>query len=79
MIVADRDRLRPVRLGVEVASAIWKAHGSAFQLDDAKTLLGSAETIARIRAGDDPAAIASAWSSDEATWRLKRAPYLLYR
>jgi hypothetical protein len=29
------------------------------------TLLGSKATIARIRAGDDPVAIAASWSADE--------------
>ena len=35
--------------------------------------------IARIRAGDDPAAIAASWGAAEARWRLLRAKYLLYR
>ena len=41
-------------------------------------LLGSQSAIARIRAGDDPAAVASSWAGDEAKWRLTRAKYLLY-
>ena len=32
----------------------------------------------RIKAGDDPAAIAASWSGAEARWRLLRAKYLLY-
>ena len=32
----------------------------------------------KIRAGDDPAAIAASWAADEAKWRLTRAKYLLY-
>jgi hypothetical protein len=34
--------------------------------------------LARIRAGEDPAAIAASWAQDEAAWRLTRAKYLLY-
>ena len=34
--------------------------------------------LAKIRAGEDPAAIAASWAPDEARWRLTRAKYLLY-
>ncbi len=78
MIVTDRERIRPVRVGVEIASALVKLYGQQFKLEDAATLLGSAATLARIRAGDDPASIAASWSADEAKWRLLRAKYLLY-
>jgi len=78
IVVADRERLRPVRLGLEVAAALSTLYGSEFKLEDAAYLLGSRAAIARIRNGDDPAAIASSWSADEAKWRLTRAKYLLY-
>ncbi len=79
LIVTDRASLRPVRLGVEIAAMLHKMYGAAFELDAAERLFGSREGIARIRAGDDPAAIAASWSVAEARWRLLRAPYLLYR
>jgi uncharacterized protein YbbC (DUF1343 family)/CubicO group peptidase (beta-lactamase class C family) len=78
LIVADRDRLRPVRLGLEIASALSRLYGAQFRLEDAATLFGSKAMLARVRAGDDPAAIAAAWAQGEATWRLTRAKYLLY-
>jgi uncharacterized protein YbbC (DUF1343 family) len=78
MIVTDRDRLRPVRVGLEIASALSKLYGAQFTLEDAATLFGSKATLEKIRAGDDPAAIAASWSADEARWRLTRAKYLLY-
>jgi uncharacterized protein YbbC (DUF1343 family)/CubicO group peptidase (beta-lactamase class C family) len=78
MIVTDRERLRPVRVGLEIASALWRMYGQQFRLEDALKLFGSVATLNRIRAGDDPAAIASSWRSDEANWRLTRAKYLLY-
>jgi uncharacterized protein YbbC (DUF1343 family) len=78
MIVTDRDRLRPVRLGLEVASALTRLHGAQFRLEDAAYLFGSKATLERVRAGDDPAAIAASWAPDEAKWRLTRAKYLLY-
>ena len=78
LIVTDRERLRPVHVGVQVAAALSQLHGAQFRLEDAALLLGSRSTIAKIRAGEAPAAIASSWAPDEAAWRLTRAKYLLY-
>ncbi len=79
LVVTDRQALRPVRLGVELAAALNRLYGSKFELESAERLFGSREGLARIRAGDDPAAIASSWSAAEGRWRLLRAKYLLYR
>jgi uncharacterized protein YbbC (DUF1343 family)/CubicO group peptidase (beta-lactamase class C family) len=79
LIVTDRAALRPVRLGVEVAAMLYRLYGAAFELDAAERLFGSRDGLARIRAGEDPAAIAASWGAAEARWRLLRAPYLLYR
>ena len=78
MIVTDRDRIRPVRVGLEIASALSKMYGQQFTLEEAGALFGSAATLAKVRAGDDPASIAASWGADEAKWRLMRAKYLLY-
>jgi uncharacterized protein YbbC (DUF1343 family)/CubicO group peptidase (beta-lactamase class C family) len=77
-IVTDRDRIRPVRVGLELAAALSTMYGSQFKLEDASTLFGSKATLARIRAGVDPAAIAASWHADEEKWRVLRAKYLLY-
>ena len=79
IVVTDRSALRPVRLGVELAAALNKLYGSKYELEAAERLLGSRDSIARIRAGDDPSAIAASWSAAEGRWRLMRAKYLLYR
>ena len=78
VVVTDRAALRPVRVGIEIASILHTLYGAQFDLDAAASLLGSKETIARIRAGVDPAAIAASWEAGEAKWRLLRAKYLLY-
>jgi uncharacterized protein YbbC (DUF1343 family) len=78
MIVTDRDRLRPVRVGLEIATALSRRYGQQFRLEDAAALFGSKAMLERIRNGDDPAAIAASWAADEAKWRLTRAQYLLY-
>ncbi len=79
MVVTDRLALRPVRLGVEIAATLHKLYGAKFDLESAGRLLGSRETLSRIRAGDEPATIAASWAADEARWRRLRAKYLIYR
>jgi uncharacterized protein YbbC (DUF1343 family) len=79
MIVTDRTALRPVRIGVELAAMLHKLYGARYELESAERLFGSKEGLSRIRAGEDPAAIAASWGGAEARWRLLRAKYLLYR
>jgi uncharacterized protein YbbC (DUF1343 family) len=78
MIVTDRDRMRPVRVGLEVAAALYRSFPTTFELEKVGRLFG-ADTVRRIRGGEEPAAIATAWSRAESGWRLLRAKYLKYR
>ena len=78
MIVTDRVAMRPTRLGLELASALQRLYPTKYEIEQAVKLVGSKDAIARIKAGDDPAAIAASWSGAEARWRLLRAKYLLY-
>lgn len=79
IIVTDRLALRPVRVGLEIASAINRMYPAQFQLLAAQRLFGSRDTLARVAAGDDPTAIAASWAQAESAWRSLRAKYLLYR
>lgn len=76
--ITDREAIRPVRIGVELAAALYKLFPGKFQIDTAARLFGSAASVGRIKAGDDPAAVATSWNAAEARWRLMRAKYLLY-
>jgi uncharacterized protein YbbC (DUF1343 family) len=78
LLVSDREALRPVRVGIEIASALHRMHGEQFKLDLALGLVGSPSVIARLRAGEDPARIAASWAADEGRFRLLRAKYLIY-
>jgi uncharacterized protein YbbC (DUF1343 family) len=78
LIVTDRAALHPVRVGIEIASALHRLYASQYQLEGSLYLLGSRGTLARVAAGDDPAAIAASWGASEARWRLLRSKYLLY-
>jgi uncharacterized protein YbbC (DUF1343 family)/CubicO group peptidase (beta-lactamase class C family) len=79
IVVTDRSALNAVRLGVEVASAIYKLYPTVFEVDKLLKLLGSARVLERIKAGEDAARIAASWSADEGRWRLLRAKYLIYQ
>ena len=76
--VVDRQAARPVRVGVEIAAALLKLFPGKFDIDKAARLFGSTDGLARLKAGEDPAAIAATWAPAEAHWRLLRAKYLLY-
>jgi len=78
IMVLDRSAIRPVRVGVEIAAALTKLHGTAFEIDRAARLFGSTRDLARIKAGEDPGRLAAGWAGAEARWRRMRAKYLMY-
>jgi uncharacterized protein YbbC (DUF1343 family)/CubicO group peptidase (beta-lactamase class C family) len=77
-LVTDRDRLRPVRVGLAISATLSRLYKEQFALEEASTLFAPKAMLARIRAGEDPDTIAASWAQDEAKWRLTRAKYLLY-
>ena len=79
MIITDRTILHPVRLGLEIASALWRLYPAQFQLLAAQRLFGSHDTLTRIAAGEDPASIMGTWGQAEQRWRQLRNHYLLYQ
>ena len=78
LALTDREALDAGRLGVELLSALWKLYPSHFRLERTIRLLGSSRTMARIRAGDDPAKIVEGWREELEAFRKLRATYLLY-
>jgi len=78
IVVTDREAVRPVRVGLEIAAALEGLHGDVFDLEAAGRLFGSAEGLRRIAAGEAPAAVAASWAAAERAWRALRAKYLLY-
>jgi uncharacterized protein YbbC (DUF1343 family)/CubicO group peptidase (beta-lactamase class C family) len=79
MVVTNRSSLQPVRVGFEIASALSSLYGAKYEPNNMWRLIGTEALVARIRQGDDPAAIAASFTADEARWRRLRAKYLLYR
>jgi uncharacterized protein YbbC (DUF1343 family)/CubicO group peptidase (beta-lactamase class C family) len=79
MVITNRATLQPVRVGLEIASALWKLYGDRYRMENTDRLVGSREVLERVRAGEDPVRVAASWLGAEARWRLLRAKYLLYR
>jgi len=79
MMVTNRATLQPVRVGFEIASALFSLYGDRYEPNNMWRLVGSEEIVGRIRQGADPASLATRFNADEARWRQKRAKYLLYR
>ena len=79
MVITNRSQLQPVRVGLEIAGALFTLFGEQYQLENTDLLLGSRDSFERVKRGEDPAAVAARWNADEARWRRLRAKYLLYR
>lgn len=79
MVITNRATLQPVRVGLEIAGALFTLFGEQYQLENTALLLGSPDSLERVKRGEDPAVVAARWSADEARWRQLRAKYLLYR
>ena len=79
MVITNRATLQPVRVGLEIAGALFKLFGDRYELANTHLLVGSRDSLERVKRGDDPAVVAAKWADDEARWRRLRAKYLLYR
>lgn len=79
MVITNRAALQPVRVGIEIAWALWTLFGDKFDAANTWRLVGAESILTRLRQGEDPAALAAQWTADEARWRRLRAKYLLYR
>jgi uncharacterized protein YbbC (DUF1343 family)/CubicO group peptidase (beta-lactamase class C family) len=77
-VVTDREALKPVRLGLEVAAALAAGHPGTFDPGRTAILVGSTDALQRVRAGEDPGSVAASWAVAESRWRTLRAKYLLY-
>jgi uncharacterized protein YbbC (DUF1343 family) len=79
VVLADRDALQTMRMGIEIASALGKLYPGKFDPAKMVELVGNAATVKRLVNGDDPIAIVASWNSDLQAFRKVRAKYLIYR
>ncbi len=75
--ITDRERLDPVRVGLEIAVALRQLHPEEWEAEKLQTLLLDRETLAAVLAGDADAALAAA-ARGPAAFSPRRAPHLRY-
>ncbi|MGH9795707.1 MAG: exo-beta-N-acetylmuramidase NamZ domain-containing protein [Candidatus Acidiferrales bacterium] len=78
LIITDRAALHSMLMGLELTQALWKLYPLYFDIDKTITLVGNADTVARVKKGDNPAWIVSDWTDALNEFRQLRAKYLLY-
>lgn len=78
IFLSDRDTLRAMRLGLEMADALHRMYPVNFDVDKIVDLLGSKRTVEQLKHGDAPADIIGGWSGDLARFSIIRERYLLY-
>ncbi len=76
--VTDPRELHPVRLGIAIAQALYQEHGEQFQLAAVNQLLFHPPTLQAIRDRRPLAQITADWAPDEAAFRRRCQPLLLY-
>ena len=78
-VIVNRELLDSTRLGLEVAAAIQKLYPGKIDFSLDKLLIGSAEAVRQLQAGDDPRSIQQGFQDAVAAFLKMRQPYLLYR
>jgi uncharacterized protein YbbC (DUF1343 family) len=78
-VIVNRESLDATRLGLEVAAAIAKLYPGKIDLSLDKLLIGSAEALRQLQAGEDPRTIQQSFQDAVAAFVAMRQPYLLYR
>ena len=78
MTVTDRDALRPVTLGLEIATALRDLHAADWQRDRFGELLASGAAVTRFERGDSAAQIVSGWAAGQMEFERRRARFLMY-
>ena len=78
-VVANRDEFDSARLGLEIAAALQKLYPGKIDFDAGRKLIGSAEAIRALAAGDDPRDIHQKMADSVAEFEKQREQYLLYR
>jgi uncharacterized protein YbbC (DUF1343 family) len=77
--VTDRDSLRPVALGVEIAAALRDLYPVDWKREKLLSLLANGETFRRLESGETADAIVRSWEKGLEEFRKRRAPHILYR
>jgi uncharacterized protein YbbC (DUF1343 family) len=77
--VTDRDSLRPVALGVEIAVALRDLYPVDWKREKFLSLLANRDTFERLERGETVDSIVKSWEKGLEEFRKRRAPHILYR
>lgn len=77
-LVTDRQKLAPVRVGIELALTLRKLYPKEWQAEKLLTLLCNRQAMDGVLAGDDYAALARRWAPGLREFSRRREPHLLY-
>jgi uncharacterized protein YbbC (DUF1343 family)/CubicO group peptidase (beta-lactamase class C family) len=78
LVITDRARFEPVLTGLEMAAAIRKLFGAAFNSDRFVRLLASQKVFDAFKQGADGRALKQLYENDLDSFRAIRRKYLLY-
>jgi len=79
IMVTDREKLDPLRLGIALALALREVHGDIWQVDRMKNLLVNQATLDMIKEGKSLNAILDSFRPGLEEFRTRREKVLLYR
>jgi len=78
-VVTNRSLFKAVRAGLEIAVALRRLYPQEWKVDDLTRLVANADTLERIKRGDEPSSIAASWQNDLEAFRRARSRVLLYK
>jgi uncharacterized protein YbbC (DUF1343 family) len=78
MNVVDREALRPVSLGIEIAVALRELYPLDWERKSFIQLLANADAFRRLERGETAPSIVASWQKDLDEFLRRRAKYLLY-
>jgi uncharacterized protein YbbC (DUF1343 family)/CubicO group peptidase (beta-lactamase class C family) len=76
--VVDRHALRPVALGLEIATALRDRHPAQWNREKFGALLASSGALSRFDRGELATQIATGWAAEQMEFERRRATYLIY-
>jgi uncharacterized protein YbbC (DUF1343 family) len=76
--VVDREALRPVSLGMEIATALRDLYPVDWQREKLLQLLANQDAFRRLEQGEPASRIVASWQKDLEEFAKRRAKYLLY-
>jgi uncharacterized protein YbbC (DUF1343 family)/CubicO group peptidase (beta-lactamase class C family) len=78
IIITDRAAFRPLLTGLEIAVALRKLYPNEWKVDSYLRLLVNADTLERVKRGDNARDIVASWNNSLQEFRKARAEILLY-